>query len=133
MSIEDLLTKDEIYFLPRIPDLLVIKREECDGKLIIHVASPVRIFHFGEFKEFFDNIAKNIPEIEDQRAPYVTDHKNVMFGHLYLKKLEEDVEIIVYPDSEIAEFAISKNNKAGIPYSSFVPSDFRSQFEAVFI
>lgn len=129
----DLLTENKIYFSPRVPDLLVIKREECGGKLKIHVASPVRIFHFGEFKKFFNSIAKNYPNIEDQHAPYVTDHKNVMFGHLSLKILKQDVEIIVYPDSEIANWAISKKNEIGIPYSSFVPNDLWSQLQALFI
>ncbi len=129
----DLLTENEIYFSQRIPDLLVIKKEECDRKIKIHVASPMRIFHFGEFRKFFDFVAKSIPEVENQFAPYVTDHKNVMFGSLSLKINGQEVEIIVYPDSEIANWAISNKNEICIPYSSFVPNDFWSQLQALFI
>ena len=133
MSIEDLLKNDEVHLSLVISHVLVVKREECEGKLKIHIASPVNIYDFGKFNEFFNNFVRCCSDVMCQHNPYVTDHKNVMFGSLCLKINDQDVKIIVYPDSEIANWAISNKNEICIPYSSFVPSDFWSQLQAAFI
>lgn len=133
MSIEKLLTENEVPLSVVICDVLVIKRDECEGELKIHVASPKDIYHFGEYKNFFDDFVRCCPDIKYKHDPYVTGHRNLMFGNLYLKILERDVKIIVYPDSGVANWAISKRNETCIPYSSFVPNDFWSQIQALFI
>ncbi len=132
MSIEDLFKKEEVHLSAVISHVLVVKREECERKRKIHIASPVSIYDFAEYKEFFNNFVRCCTDIKRQNSPYVTDHKNLMFGSLCLIINGQEVEFIVYPDLEIANLAISNRNNC-MRYSSFVPNDFWSQLQALFI
>ncbi len=125
-----MLKDDGICFLSKNLNVLVIKREDHNGKLKIHVASTKKIYHFAEYKDFFNKFLECCLDVTHKKEPYVTEYRNLMFGFLHSKVSEKDVEIIVYPDSEVAEWAISKGNMTCIPYHMFVPGDFWNQLVA---
>lgn len=133
MSIETILTDDQIFLAPKIPDFLAIKREQSNGKLKIHISAPHMIYQWKDYKDFFDHVAEFFPEVANVKQPIFTGHKNVMFGKISLAIKGQNIEIIVYPDKQIADYAISERNEDGISYLDLLPPGFFNKIVYYFV